>query len=89
MYGVRGCSSFWPGEFHGLYNPRGRKESDTTERLSLAHTVQRTAGFPGQMISFPLVDTAVLLIDYNSILLWLLGRKICVSHQKTDRKSVV
>ena len=26
---------FWPGEFHGLYNPRGRKESDTTEQLSL------------------------------------------------------
>ena len=24
---------FWPGEFHGLYGPRGRKESDTTERL--------------------------------------------------------
>ena len=25
---------FWPGEFHGLYSPRGCKESDTTERLS-------------------------------------------------------
>ena len=25
---------FWPGEFHGLYSPWGRKESDTTERLS-------------------------------------------------------
>ena len=25
---------FWPGEFHGL-SPWGRKESDTTERLSL------------------------------------------------------
>ena len=22
---------FWPGEFHGLYNPWGRKESDTTK----------------------------------------------------------
>ena len=22
---------FWPGEFHGLYSPRGRKELDTTE----------------------------------------------------------
>ena len=22
---------FWTGEFHGLYNPWGRKESDTTE----------------------------------------------------------
>ena len=25
---------FWPGEFHGLYSPRGCKESDTTEWLS-------------------------------------------------------
>ena len=22
---------FWPGEFHGLYSPWGRKESNTTE----------------------------------------------------------
>ena len=27
---------FWPGEFHGLYSPRGHKESDTTKRLSLS-----------------------------------------------------
>ena len=27
---------FRPGEFHGLYSPWGRKESDTTERLSLS-----------------------------------------------------
>ena len=26
---------FWPGEFHGLYSPRGHKESDMTEWLSL------------------------------------------------------
>ena len=26
---------FWPGEFHGLYSPWGRKELDTTEQLSL------------------------------------------------------
>ena len=25
---------FWPGEFHGLYGPWGRKESDMTEQLS-------------------------------------------------------
>ena len=25
---------FWPGEFHGLYSPWGRKESDMTEQLS-------------------------------------------------------
>ena len=27
---------FWPGEFLGRYSPWGRKESDTTERLSLS-----------------------------------------------------
>ena len=29
---------FWPGEFHGLYSSWDRKESDTTERLSLHFT---------------------------------------------------
>ena len=28
---------FWPGEFHGLYNPWGHEKSDTTERLSLTY----------------------------------------------------
>ena len=27
---------FWPREFHGLYSPWGRKELDTTKRLSLS-----------------------------------------------------
>ena len=27
-------SVFWPGEFHGLHSPWGRKESDTAEQLS-------------------------------------------------------
>ena len=30
---------FWPGESHGLYSPRGRKELDTTERLVLHFSV--------------------------------------------------
>ena len=28
-------SVFWPGEFHKLYSPWGRRESDRTEQLSL------------------------------------------------------
>ena len=32
-------SVFWPGEFHGLYSPRGRKESDATEWLSLSNKI--------------------------------------------------
>ena len=27
---------FWSGEFHGRYSPWGRKESNSTERLSLS-----------------------------------------------------
>ena len=27
---------FWSGKFHGLYSPWGRKELDTTKRLSLS-----------------------------------------------------
>ena len=27
---------FWPGEFHGLYRPWGRKELDMTEQLALS-----------------------------------------------------
>ena len=27
---------FWPGEFHGLYSPWGRNESDMTKRPSLS-----------------------------------------------------
>ena len=30
---------FWPGEFHGLHSPWGRKESDTTKRLTLSFSL--------------------------------------------------
>ena len=34
---------FWPGEFHGLYSPWGRKELDMTEQLSLGfHPVEES-----------------------------------------------
>ena len=35
---------FWPGEFHGLYSPWGRKESDTIEQISL-HTNKEARKF--------------------------------------------
>ena len=31
----------WPGEFHGLHSPRGGKESDMTEPLSLTNYTSR------------------------------------------------
>ena len=33
---------FWPGEFHGVYGPRGHKESDMTERISLIYVRTHT-----------------------------------------------
>ena len=29
----------WPGGFHGLYSPSGHRESGTTKRLSLTHSL--------------------------------------------------
>ena len=42
---------FWPGEFHGLYSPWGRKESDTTQQLSLTLILQ-VAKYSIQCFSF-------------------------------------
>ena len=38
---------FWPGEFHGLYSPRGCQESDTTETLTFKPPGLQTAGIGG------------------------------------------
>ena len=35
---------FWPGEFHGLYSPWGRKESDSTGWFSLSFTFTDFSG---------------------------------------------
>jgi len=35
---------FWPGEVHGLYSPRGHKESDTMERVFIL-TIPNTKCF--------------------------------------------
>ena len=36
--GITTHSSILPGELHGLYSPRGHRESNTTERISLHFT---------------------------------------------------
>ena len=41
---------FWPGEFHGLYSPWGRKVSDTTEQLSLSFFTNKM-GFPDSSVA--------------------------------------
>ena len=41
---------FWPGEFHGLYNPWGHNESDTTEWLW--RKKRMTNSFINSLISF-------------------------------------
>ena len=48
----------WPGEFHGLCSPWGRKESDMTEGLSLSRSMLRKSFslfiplFPSFLLSF-------------------------------------
>ena len=44
---------YWPGEFHGLYNPWGCKESDMTEKLSLSLSyIPTLAPGPGPGVSW-------------------------------------
>ena len=55
---------FWPGRFHGLYSPWGRKESDTIEWLSLSPTITRF-GFCNRSVPHPhlgRVQDSVLVI---------------------------
>ena len=57
---------FWPGEFHGLYNPWGHKELDMTKQLSLS------TSFSGKRI--PLIGLCFPLNESNSqmvsLLIW-------------------
>ena len=39
---------FWPGEFHGLYSPWGRKEWNMTQRLSLSFSEDLRASLVAQ-----------------------------------------
>ena len=47
---------FWPGEFHGLYSSRGRKELDMTERFSLSFFIS-----VGPMVKNLLCNTGILV----------------------------
>ena len=42
----------WPGEFHGLYSPWDRKESDTIEQLSLSLISQAVSFFKDELFSY-------------------------------------
>ena len=49
---------FWPGAFHGLFSPRGHKELDTTERLSLsAKPLAIPFGWFDFQFSFIIIET--------------------------------
>ena len=55
----------WPGEFHGLYNPWGRKESNTTEQLSLSQTgdqsLAKIVPKPLELGCTPFIDRSLVL----------------------------
>ena len=44
---------FWSGEFHGLYSPWGRKESDTPERLSVLNIFYVTSSYARKALWAP------------------------------------
>ena len=55
---------FWPGESHELYSPRDRKESDTTEGLSLTDTQEgRQEG--ACLKGFPYLCLCVLAVPHD------------------------
>ena len=58
---------FWPGEFHGLYNPQGPKESDTTEWLSLSSVTDFILNFILKMFQ----DSKVKWLKVLFLLKWL------------------
>ena len=53
---------FWPGEYHGLYSPWGRKELDTTERLSL-HLMSPLELFPAATAAARSLQSCPTLCD--------------------------
>ena len=51
---------FWPGEFHGLYSPWGRKESDMAERLPLALALVVVSGLVSPWNAFGSVPSSLV-----------------------------
>ena len=47
---------FWPREFHDLYSPWGRKESDMTERLSLHSRTESLCCTPETNTTSPILQ---------------------------------
>ena len=76
---------FWPGEFHGLYSPWGRKESDMTERLSLH------IPFPTWSL-LPLLPAHVFLLSKNLLIIpgllksWLSGKDLMLGKTEAKRR---
>ena len=55
---------FWPREFHGLYSPWDRKESDITERLSLSQVIDKSiCVFKSSMSKTKMLDILIVLLD--------------------------
>ena len=55
---------FWPREFHGLYSPWDRKESDITEWLSLSQVIDKSiCVFKSSMSKTKMLDILIVLLD--------------------------
>ena len=60
---------FWPGEFHGLYSPWGRKESDTTEQPSVTSLspFRPNCNFLKMEINFPKSNAIRLYVNTRNM----------------------
>ena len=67
---------FWPGECHGLYSPRGHKESDTIEQLSLLARITRGPAVLIFILFLPGMEFIVLkwTLLMKELLVWFLVR---------------
>ena len=75
---------FWPREFHGLYSPRGHKESDTTDGLSLQSLAYSG---PSSLPSIPRPKHLVIELElYLPFILFLKYLKIaCFSREASSK----
>ena len=58
---------FWPGGFHGLCRPRGRKESEMTEQLSLHSKYSMQNSFHTKVLINPYLNVCVCVFSHSVV----------------------
>ena len=65
---------FWPGEFHELHSPWGRKELDVTERLSLSLILEKGQKVKVESRVCPILPLTCLFIldQVHTLIVWII-----------------